>query len=557
VDLMTGPLAAAFQPAESWATWRVALKAAHAIPLTPSEHEVYATLAGGRPVPTSPVREVWAIVGRGGGKSRIAALEAVYASTCLDWSPTLAPGERGAVRCLSATLDQADVVRGYTLALLRLLEQTMGRLIESETDREIVLTNGLVITTDAATTSGVRGFTDVLHVCDELAFWRTKDGGSNPDREVLTALRGARRHPASRLVVISTPYSRRGELWRVYLADFAKDSPTRLVLQASTQLMNPSVDPAQIEQEYRDDPEATSAERGGLFRKDIETFVTLEVLDACTLDGVYTRPPVTGTAYVLFVDPSGGSGADSYAWAIGHTDPLTGRTIIDMIGEKKPPYSPEAVAQEVMAVATAYGITHATGDHVGGEWHREPLRRAGLASYERSPLAKSDLFLNMLPALNSGTIEMLDHEKLRRQLVGLERRATKVVKAPGGHDDVANVVAGVHFLCQRARTTRSPEVEVRAFGPGMGEPVTAADIEQQIQQATAYFVVQRAEWAPVLAQWERDAGPDRGALLGKLAWAFEQTIAGRMARARLETMSGITWSDILDGTWRAEAERPE
>ncbi len=60
---------------------------------------------------------------------------------------------------------------------------------------------------------------------------------------------------------------------------------------------------------------------------------------------------------------------------------------------------------------------------------------------------KSDLYRDLLPMLNSGRAELLDLAKLGAQLVGLERRTARsgresIDHAPGGHDDVANAVAG-------------------------------------------------------------------------------------------------------------------
>ncbi len=56
----------------------------------------------------------------------------------------------------------------------------------------------------------------------------------------------------------------------------------------------------------------------------------------------------------------------------------------------------------------------------------------------------------MLSILNSGRIELLDHKRCIAQLIGLERRTTRLGKdtvshAPGGHDDVANALAGAVF----------------------------------------------------------------------------------------------------------------
>jgi hypothetical protein len=88
-----------------------------------------------------------------------------------------------------------------------------------------------------------------------------------------------------------------------------------------------------------------------------------------------------------------------------------------------------------------------TGDRYAGEWPREAFRAHGI-SYEPAPKPKSDLYRDLLPALNSRSVDLLDDPKLMAQLVGLERRTARggrdsIDHAPGAHDDVANAVAGV------------------------------------------------------------------------------------------------------------------
>jgi hypothetical protein len=47
--------------------------------------------------------------------------------------------------------------------------------------------------------------------------------------------------------------------------------------------MNPSIDPAVIEEAFQDDPASAAAEYGAVFRDDIADFVTREAVDACVI----------------------------------------------------------------------------------------------------------------------------------------------------------------------------------------------------------------------------------------------------------------------------------
>jgi hypothetical protein len=56
----------------SWATWKAVLKAAFCIPMTPDELTLFRGVAQRDP-PKHRVRELWAVVGRRGGKDSVAS----------------------------------------------------------------------------------------------------------------------------------------------------------------------------------------------------------------------------------------------------------------------------------------------------------------------------------------------------------------------------------------------------------------------------------------------------------------------------------------------------
>jgi hypothetical protein len=228
--------------------------------------------------------------------------------------------------------------------------------------------------------------------------------------------------------------------------------------------MNPTVprDGEFITEAYADDPVAAAAEFGAEFRRDIEGFVSREAIEACVDQGVFERGRVSSVRYYGFVDPSGGA-SDAMTCAIAHKE--GDRAVLDVVREFKPPFSPETVVADMAMLFKAYGIARVTGDRYAGEFVREPFQKAGV-KYEPSAKPKSDLYRDLLPALNSRRVALLDHEKLTNQLVSLERRTGRgtgrdvIDHTPGAHDDVANAVAGVVSL---------------AIG-GMGSTYTLANI---------------------------------------------------------------------------------
>ena len=94
----------------SWDTWRGVLKAAFAEPLSKAELTSLAAVAERVP-PQHRVKELVAIVGRGGGKDSIASFIAAYIA--MSFSPhaaRLRPGGLAYIVCLAVDRDQAAIV---------------------------------------------------------------------------------------------------------------------------------------------------------------------------------------------------------------------------------------------------------------------------------------------------------------------------------------------------------------------------------------------------------------------------------------------------------------
>ena len=447
-------LGAGFREAGSWTHWRVALAALFGLPMTAATAAVFGEHTGRASPPREPVREAWFIVGRRGGKSRMAAAVAVYLACFRDYRAVLAPRRAGHARRhrrRPPAGPQCLPVRGGLLDGSPML----ARLIERRTADAIDLTNGVTIEVHTASFRSVRGYTVVGAVLDEVAFWRSEDS-ANPDREIVEALRPAMATvPGALLVAISSPYARRGVLWDAYRRHYRQDGDV-LVWQAPTQTMNPAVPARVIADAYAADAAVAVAEYGAEFRSDLEAFVPREVVDACTITGRHSLSPQAHVAYTAFVDPSGGS-ADSFTLAIAHRaghGEDQDEVVIDAVEERRAPCNPADVVAEFSVLLRAYEITRVTGDRYAGEWPREAFRRQGI-TYDPADRPKSDLYTDLLPRLTSRRVALLNHPRLSAQLCALERRTGRsgrdtIDHPPGGHDDLANAVAGVVVLAGAA-----------------------------------------------------------------------------------------------------------
>jgi hypothetical protein len=428
---------------ENWRAWKAFLAALFGLPLEGDALECFKAHTGRGTPPRTSVLEAFLVVGRRGGKSRIAALVGVFLAAFRDYSGVLSPGERGVVMLLAADRRQARVLFRYIEAIIDGSDLLRG-MVTRRTSDAIDLSNGITMEVHTASYRSVRGYTVVAAICDEVAFWRSDDA-ANPDREILDALRPAMATvPGGLLLCISTPYARRGVMWEAYDRHHGQDDSPVLVWQAATREMNETVPESFIEAAYDADPVAAAAEYGGEFRRDIEAFISREALDGVTVPGRPELPPSQGVRYSGFVDPSGGSG-DSYTLAVAH---LEGDVVVlDAVREVRPPFSPEEATATLAALLKKYHVHAVTGDRYAGEWPREAFRKLGIA-YRVADRTKSDLYRDLLPLIYSLGVELLDDRRLRAQLLRLERRTSRAGRdtidhPPRSHDDVANAVAGV------------------------------------------------------------------------------------------------------------------
>ncbi len=440
-------LGASIRDAESWKPWRALLAAAFGLELSADELALYRQCTGRAVAPSAPAAYLWLVIGRRGGKSFAMALITVFLAVFRDWRPKLSPGERAIVLLVAADREQAKILHRYCQGILS--PSILQSLVLNITASEIELKGGVTIEVVTRSYRTVRGRSVCVAVLDELAFWRDDDS-ANPDSEVLNAVRASMATFGSDAMVIagSSPYARRGVLWDAFRRWFGKDGSRNLVWRAPTRVMNPTISQDFIDAEFERDPASANAEYGAEFRSDVQEFVSMDVLEACTADGVFELPPISGASYVAFVDPSGGS-SDSMTLAIAHRDKF-GYGILDAIRECRPPFSPENVVEEFCNTLKQYHITKVTGDRYAGEWAREPFRKRNV-TYELSEKPKSDIYRDILPLLNSRKVQLLDDRRLISQLHGLERRTARGGKdsidhCPGAHDDVANAVAGALVL---------------------------------------------------------------------------------------------------------------
>jgi hypothetical protein len=229
-----------------------------------------------------------------------------------------------------------------------------------------------------------------------------------------------------------------------------------LVVKATSMQLNPTLPADEIEAEIAADPDLKRAEYLCEWREDISSFVASEIVDAATLKGIAVIPPDPAKSYVAFLDLAGGANgkaADSHALGIAFQSE-GGDSVLACAREIKSS-NVEAVAAEFSALLKAYGCSFAYADEYGKGWTKGAFTRHG-TELRSSPYYKNEVYLNFLPALNSGKVKILDLPRLRQQLLALERSTSRItgrdtVSHPNaGHDDLINAAAGALVMAERA-----------------------------------------------------------------------------------------------------------
>jgi hypothetical protein len=259
------------------------------------------------------------------------------------------------------------------------------------------------------------------------------------------------------LIGISSPYAQRGLLFTKHQSSFGINDGSVLVVQAGTQVFNPTIDATVIEDARRDDPESAMAEWDAQFRGDLSTFIDRAVVERCVDPGVKERPYVKTFKYVAFCDPSGGV-HDSMTLSVAHRE--GDMQVLDCVREVKPPFAPADVVGEFVKLMGVYRITSVTGDRYAGTWVSDAFRLHGIR-YVPSERSRSEIYLDALPSMMAGTAMLLDLPRLVGQISQLERRTTRNGKDSidhmrGASDDVANAALGALVHVPSTRRAEYP-----------------------------------------------------------------------------------------------------
>jgi hypothetical protein len=356
------------------------------------------------------------------------------------------------VAILAPTKKQGRIVKNY---LRSIFEETplLKNEIVSETSEGFLLANGVLVEILVGDWRSIRGYTLLAAIVDEVCFFGLDDESKvRSDTELIRAIKPSLATTNGRLICISSPYAKKGWAFTQYNRNYGNDSGKILVWNCPSKTMNPKLPQSIIDDAMAEDLQAAKSEYGGEFRDDVGAYLPREVIGAVVVQGRKELLPNKHIKYFAFADVSGGRGDDA---ALGIAHKTERKVIIDFIKRYKPPHSPYQIIGLMCEEIRRFDLIKITGDNYSAQFVADAFKANGV-HYEKSDLPKSALYLELLPRICSGEIELLDDEFLINQLSSLERRTRSsgkdMVDHPqGGHDDLSNVVAGVSTIASKRR----------------------------------------------------------------------------------------------------------
>lgn len=432
----------------SWRNWQAFLRCAYGLRIPESQHAIIRECTGrdASTMPREGFNKILALCGRRSGKSKIAALIASYEAALANHDARLTPGERGLVAVVSPSKVQSRIVRNYVRGVFT--ADLLQNLISRETINGFDLSTGISVDVATADHRTIRGSTGACYVLDEICFHGILEESKISDTELVRAVLPSLATLNGKLLAISSPHAPRGWAYDTWKRHWGVADSDVLVWRAPSRTMNPCLPQSVIDQALRDDLAAARSEFLAEWREDIGLLVDRNAVEALVVPGRTELYPEGYVKYTAFVDLSGGRG-DSAALCIGHRE---GRKIVlSLLREFRAPFNPYEIVARMCAEAKRYNVKTLIGDNFSADFLSRAVESCGLR-YSKSEKPKSALYLELLPILSSGLIELLDDPVLIHQLTSLERHARAggrdiVDHPPRSRDDVANAAAGCAVCC--------------------------------------------------------------------------------------------------------------
>jgi hypothetical protein len=405
---------------------RAFLKSFYGLKLNGEELDFYYRATGRKIYIPLEQKEVTAIIGRRGGKTRLAAQIAVFEA----FRHKLPRGKRAFILVIAPVLRQSETAFDYISEYIHGSPVLLRSIVE-ERKSEIKLRNGITIRCQPCNTT-VRGLSVVCAICDEVGFWIHEQTAANPEEQVMAALRPTMAtFRDAKLIKISTPCRKEGILWRD-LQD--RQNLRYTVRQLSTKDMNPTISDEVLEEARCDNEEYFRREFLAQFTDSLVGWITPEMLDPCIARGQREFPRVFSGTYIAAVDPAFRN--SDFGFAILHRSDdghITVAYTARWSGTRKNPLNCDSVCAQIKDVLRRYEINSLIGDQYCFPVLKDRFRQLEIFYREISfgSHTRASIYGNLRQLIAQQKITIVEEPELLRQLRYLEE-----IRSPNGNIDV-------------------------------------------------------------------------------------------------------------------------
>ncbi len=368
-------------------------------------------------------------------KTTIACAAAIVASQTVDLSG-LGPGEIPRVSIVSLKLDVADVPFRRLVGVFESSTSLRPLLLEKGSDYLLVRhPSGKPV--EVATVAGGKAAGGLVArwcagaIFDEATRMNgAADGAVVSLDEGLSAIR-ERLLPGAQILPLGSPHAPFGPMYDVVQQYFGKPTDTTVVMRTTGPAGNPQYwTPERLERLRERDESAWRIVALGEFLDPESGLLSPIAIKRNTRETPLELPPQQGHRYHAAVDPSEGSTlGNAWTLVIVETYVREDRVIAYRVALAKEwrGCGPEATLQAIARECQRYGVHRARTDQYAASANSAIARRFGLELLVDKTTAGSKLedFTNLATLLHSDRVELPPDRTLRRDLLGIKKRATQ------------------------------------------------------------------------------------------------------------------------------------
>jgi hypothetical protein len=412
------------------------------------------------------------ICGRRSGKTTVSAMLAIYCAIITNWGQYLHKTPFATVLILSHSKEFSDEVLEIIRALIqkspvlrRLVNvkkkntaSTLNLSIPFITDGKITYSR-VQIKVGAANSKTTRGIACCACLADEIAYWNVDENMKETDEKIMRAVRPSMKQFGERalLIKLSSPGIKQGVLYGEYQKWLKKELPgSYVVFKAPSWVWNTILPKKEFIEEWKLDQDGFNTEYRANFVDSLSFFINPEFIDLAVVKGVAFQPPEPKKSQVVYraaIDAA--FKKDHFTFSVmGHFENRVKQYVMKgWEGTKKNPVQAKECAEYIRTICKEYGIDEVAADQYSYEPLREIFQQYGVALVEKTFTLtfKKQIYYNLKRLIHSSQMDLLDHERMAKELKELVVENTgsgqiRIGHPPGGSDDYSDSAAIAAFL---------------------------------------------------------------------------------------------------------------